>query len=106
MKALVLRGIAIILAALVGLSVLGQDLPKLVVLPREVPVPGTVSPEDFNVWRANFGLSGGGAAGPSTLMQGFVRYIGPAASAVPEPSCVLLCGLGMASLVAAPRRRT
>jgi hypothetical protein len=81
-----------------------NNLNQPVTLPNDT-TPGTVSPEDYNVWRANFGLSGGGAAGPSTLMQGFVRYIGPAASAVPEPSCILLAGLGIASLVVAPRRR-
>ena len=81
-----------------------NNLNQSVTIPNDT-TPGTVSPEDYNIWRANFGLSGGGAAGPSTLMQGFVRYIGPAASAVPEPSSILLAGLGIASLVVAPRRR-
>jgi hypothetical protein len=83
-----------------------NNVNQSVTIPNDT-TPGTVSQEDYNVWRANFGLSGSGSTGPSTLMQGFVRYVGPvaAASAVPEPSSVLLIGIGIASLGAGSRRR-
>jgi PEP-CTERM motif len=54
----------------------------------------------YNTWRANFGATGG-PTGPSTLVQGFVRYVtsGPGAgSAVPEPSTVIFVGMGLALL--------
>jgi hypothetical protein len=72
------------------------------------PTPG-VQPADYGVWRANFGLSGG-PIGPSTLLTGFVRYVtsfsgSGSFAAVPEPSTVILVGIGIASLVAGGRRR-
>ena len=50
----------------------------------------------------------GGFAGPGTLAQGFVRYFtsgAGAVSAVPEPSSVLLVGVGLASLAVGGRRK-
>ena len=87
--------------------VLWRDkLNQNVTLPNDT-TPGTVTPADYDVWRANFGRSGA-PAGPSTLTTGFVRYVtsGSASSAaVPEPSTVFLAGIGLAPLVAGTRRR-
>jgi hypothetical protein len=66
------------------------------------PTPG-VQPADYNAWRANFGAASG-PAGPSTLVTGAVIYV-TSASAVPEPTSVLLVGMGIA-LVAAVNWRT
>jgi hypothetical protein len=62
------------------------------------------TPAAYDTWRANFGATGG-PSGPSTIVQGFVRYVtSGGGSAVPEPTTVLLVGLGVA-VVAAGRRR-
>jgi hypothetical protein len=61
------------------------------------PTPGN-QPGDYGVWRANFG-NVSGPTGPSTLITGAVVYVTSAsASAVPEPSTVLLVGMGFALL--------
>jgi hypothetical protein len=53
-------------------------------------------PGGYTTWRQNFGLSGG-PAGESTLVTSFVHFVtsGSGSSAVPEPSCLLLAGLGL-----------
>jgi PEP-CTERM motif len=73
-------------------------------LPNEGATPGSTTPEDYNVWRANFGL-GADSIGTSTLVKGFVRYVSSgAATAVPEPSSVFLVAIGIGTLVGARRR--
>jgi hypothetical protein len=66
------------------------------------------TPAAFTLWKANFGNTGG-PIGPSTLVQGFVQYVtsgSGSGSAVPEPSSVLLIGIGLCSLVAGGRQRS
>jgi hypothetical protein len=53
---------------------------------------GDVDGTDLAAWKAEFG--GGAFGGPSTLVQGFVRYVAAGAAAVPEPNAALLLGLG------------
>jgi hypothetical protein len=80
---------------------------------------GVVNAADYPAWRkfdgtpggyddfvANFGASAA-PAGPSTLIKGFVRYVsGPGAGGgVPEPSTVLLVGMGLASLALGGRKQ-
>lgn len=67
--------------------------------------PGTVSQADYAIWRTNFGQS---STVPSTQFRGLVRYVtsfSGSAAAVPEPSSVLLVGLGASLLLAGGRRR-
>jgi hypothetical protein len=81
---------------------------------------GVVNAADYPVWRKtnntqagyddwveNFGETAA-PGGPSTLIQGFVRYVsGPGSGGgVPEPSTVLLVGMGLASLALSGRRKT
>ena len=81
-------------------NALGQS----VTLPND-STPGTVTQADYDVWKANFGLAGG-PTGPSTLINGFVRYVTSAtAAAVPEPSTVLMVGIGLASLAMGGSRK-
>jgi hypothetical protein len=82
-----------------------DNLDQSVTIPNDT-TPGMVTQADFDIWRANFGKSGA-PSGPSTLMQGFVRYITPlaAATAVPEPSAIVFVGIGLATLAVASRRR-
>jgi hypothetical protein len=78
-----------------------------VTLPND-STPGMVTPEDYAVWRTNFGNSGG-PTGPGTLTTGFVRYVNAAvgaSAAVPEPSTILMAGLGLGTFVTGTRRRT
>jgi hypothetical protein len=73
-----------------------DSLNQSVTIPNDT-TPGTVTPADYDVWRANFGGTGE-LSGTSTLFPGFVRYITPAAAAVPEPTSLLLVGIGFAAL--------
>jgi hypothetical protein len=59
-------------------------------LPNETVSPGIVDQEDFNEWRAHFGSAALGANG---------------ASAVPEPSAVLLALSAFASTFVTRRSR-
>ncbi len=64
------------------------------------------TPAAYDLWKQNFGAVAE-SAGPSTLVQGFVRYVTSGSggvSAAPEPSAVLLVGIGLASLVLGGRR--
>lgn len=64
------------------------------------------TPTAYNLWRDNFGATGG-PSGPSTLVQGFVRYVtSGGGSAVPEPSTVILVGLGLSMLIVGRRRNS
>jgi hypothetical protein len=72
-------------------------------LQNEGATPGSNTPEDYDVWRTNFGL-GGGPTGASTLVKGFVRYVSSGATAaVPEPSSVFLVAIGIGALFGARR---
>ena len=55
-------------------------LDQSVTLPND-STPGTVTPADYTVWKANFGNTGG-PTGTSTLITGFVRYVTSAVGAV------------------------
>jgi hypothetical protein len=80
---------------------------------------GIVNAADYPVWRKlngtqagyddffeNFGATAA-AGGPSTLIKGFVRYVTSGSSGgVPEPSTVLLVGIGLAGLVVGNRQRS
>jgi hypothetical protein len=73
-------------------------------LQNEGATPGSNTPEDYAVWKANFGLAAG-PIGTSTLVRGFVRYVSSGATtAVPEPSSVFLVAIGFGALVGAGRR--
>jgi hypothetical protein len=72
------------------------------------PTPG-VQPGDYAVWRQNFGQTSG-PTGSSTLTRGLVHYVTSfsglgAGGAVPEPSGVIVVGIGIATLAAGSRRR-
>ena len=81
-------------------------------LPNQNPAaatPNLIDQEDYAFWKANFGNVGGGFSGPGTPVQGFVRYVtsgAAAGAAVPEPSSVLLVGIGLASLTVGVRRKS
>jgi hypothetical protein len=68
----------------------------------------TGTQEAYDDWRENFGAVAA-PAGPSTLVRGFVKYVtsgpGGGSGAVPEPSCLLLVGIGLFSLIDGGRRR-
>jgi hypothetical protein len=80
-----------------------DHLNQSVTIPNDT-TPGTVSAADYDVWRANFGRSGA-ASGPSTLFPGFVRYITPAAAAVPEPSSIWFVSFGLITWGVVKRRK-
>jgi hypothetical protein len=70
-------------------------------LQNEGATPGSTTPEDYDVWRANFG-GGAGTMGTSTLIKGFVRYVSAGATAaVPEASSVFLAAVGIGALFGA-----
>jgi PEP-CTERM motif-containing protein len=72
-------------------------------LQNEGATPGSNTPDDYDVWRANYGL--GDPIETSTLVKGFVRYVSAAATtAVPEPSSVFLVAIGIGALFGAARR--
>jgi hypothetical protein len=48
---------------------------------------------DYALWKAQFGDST--FSGPGVLVRGVVKYVA-AAAAIPEPSSVILAGLGLA----------
>ncbi len=67
------------------------------------PTPG-VQAADYTTWRTNFGNTA--SAGPSTLITGAVLYVTSAsAAAVPEPSAILLVGIGGLGLAGVSRRK-
>jgi hypothetical protein len=79
---------------------------------------GVVNAADYPAWRKTVGTPAGyddffenfgetaGPSGPSTLIKGFVRYVTSGSSGgVPEPSTVLLVGMGLASLALVGRRK-
>jgi hypothetical protein len=63
---------------------------------------------DYDVWRANFGQSGG-PTGTSALFTGVVRYVtagtAAGAAAVPETSTVILLGIGLAAIAVGTARK-
>jgi hypothetical protein len=73
---------------------------------NEVATIGSVTPEDYTAWRANFGATGG-FTGPGTLVKGFVKYVtSGAGAAVPEPSSICLVGIGLGAIGLAGRRKS
>ena len=65
--------------------------------------PGVVGALDYDVWKINFGATVG-PTDPSKLVTGFVRYVtSGATAAVPEPSAVVLVGVGLATLAVGGR---
>jgi hypothetical protein len=65
---------------------------------------GAVNAADLTLWKAQFGSSA--FSGPGALVRGFVKYVGGAVAAVPEPSSILLVGMGLTALAAGRRRRS
>jgi hypothetical protein len=55
-----------------------------------------VDGDDLTILKAEFGQSAFG--GPSTLVQGFVRYVTSAAVGVPEPGSMSMVGMGLFAL--------
>jgi hypothetical protein len=60
---------------------------------------GDVDAGDLAAWEGEFG--GGGFSGPGVLQTGFIRYVTVSTAAVPEPSTVILVGLGLTALACA-----
>ncbi|MFO0788623.1 MAG: PEP-CTERM sorting domain-containing protein [Pirellulales bacterium] len=84
---------------------LGQN----VTLPND-STPGSVAQADYTVWRAHFGEIS--PVAPSTLTRGLVHYVTSfsgsgvgSGSAVPEPSIVILLGMGIVAAFAGGRNR-
>lgn len=62
-----------------------------------------VDADDLGILKGQLGSSAFG--GPSVLVQGFVRYVTPAAAAVPEPTSIVMVGAGLALLAVVRRRQ-
>lgn len=76
-----------------------DTLDQSVTLPND-STPGTVTQADYDVWKTNFGYTAA-PSGPSLLTTGFVRYVTSftgAAAVVPEPTSVILVGVGLGML--------
>ena len=83
-----------------------NNLGANVTLPNDT-TPGTVTSADYTVWKTNYGQSAA-VSGTSTLITGFVKYVTSgvgAGAAVPEPSTVLLFGVGLTLVAGTGRRR-
>ena len=83
-----------------------DHLGQSIVVPND-STPGVVAVEDYTEWKTNFGLIGGPTP-PSILVTGDVQYFPPgSATALPEPSSVLLMGFALVSppTVGGRRRR-
>jgi len=63
---------------------------------------GDVDSADLTILKGEFGQ--GAFGGPSTLVQGFVRYVTSGAAAVPEPASIVIVGVGLAVLQLTRRR--
>ena len=61
---------------------------------------GDVDATDLTFWQGEYGTAG--ASGPGTIVTGFVKYVSAGITAVPEPSSIILVGLGIS--LAATRR--
>jgi hypothetical protein len=60
-----------------------------------------VDAADLAAWKAQF--STGAFSGAGALQTGFVRYVTGAASPVPEPSAILLAGVGLVAYACSRR---
>jgi hypothetical protein len=74
------------------------------------PTPG-VQAADYDFWRSHFGNTGGGVGGTSTLTRGLVSYVTSfsglgSGSSVPEPTVLILVGIGVAAVTVGGRWRT
>jgi len=69
-----------------------KNLNQAVTLPNDL-TPGMVENDDYDVWRANFGLGAPGSGGGQLVAQG-----------VPEPTTIGLCALLMCHVAAARLR--
>jgi hypothetical protein len=79
-----------------------------VTLPND-STPGTVTQADFDVWRAHFGEKG--VIPSSTLFRGLVHYVTSFSGSsldggsVPEPTSVVLAGLGFVMVLISGQRK-
>jgi hypothetical protein len=62
---------------------------------------------NYNLWKENFGATGGVPTGPGTLTRGYVSYVTSfsGSATIPEPSSVVLVGIGLAGIAAVGLRR-
>lgn len=62
---------------------------------------------NYELWKQNFGAMGGTPTGPGTLVRGYVSYVtsfGSGSALVPEPSAIVLFGIGFCLVVAAAQQ--